>query len=585
MVRLLTPAEAAARAAAREARGRPPPQLMVLIVLACLMAGFLVGTSSTLQLGRGKRGRRPHPWSTLVWRGPRPGLVKRLCEDSCAGFTRNGVCDEGRPTLPYRALWRRQQDPAQSVYQVYCDLGTDCGDCGTWYHTNSHESDAWRPIRDLRKLDANFSLQTRQSVTPQPFWMAYARAEKDWDVSSYIHQHTLYEHGHTWAWHNLLKDCIDASLDKRDPLSRRLVLDVGANFGYYSLLAASMGCRSIAWEPVPYFAAYFKYALLRNNMTNAVQLRETIAGSEGGNLTVLAALTREWGAAGVDGANLRPEVRVDGELRNVTRPVERLDASVQQDVLILKVDVEGHEASVMQSAKQLLLQHEVKHIFLDYSPGVAEKRGDWRAVQAHPTMLLGLLRAGFTVLHLPDDFRSAWPDWEGRKQLPDMKEVTQQSLLYDIADTQRMQNGSLGCPLPQDLQGRSPGMYECGSIPEGLDPRSFRSSFGHSANLWAFRMQPWFANIGMPAALVPPTYDVQHKYFVLGGEFGTGGRACLKLPPHEQVMNRCPCTAKDECGELERLVTELAAAGQLPPFPVQEGSLEAATGGSSISNW
>lgn len=212
MVRLLTPAEAAARAAAREARGRPPPHFMVLIVLACLVAGFLVGTTSSLQLPRAgkascgclhgmllvwlrdlsapecpaaypaahfwrhlvpawhapacatghlddsqvlplcqhppapapptrprspacpglQRGRRSRPWSTLVWRGQRPGLVKRLCEDSCAGFTRNGVCDEGRPTLPYRALWRRQQDPAQSVYQVHCDLGTDCGDCGTW---------------------------------------------------------------------------------------------------------------------------------------------------------------------------------------------------------------------------------------------------------------------------------------------------------------------------------------------------------------------------------------------------------------------------------------------------------------------
>lgn len=54
MGRLLTPAEAAARAAAREARGRPPPHLMVLIVLACLVAGFLVGTSSTLPLPRGK---------------------------------------------------------------------------------------------------------------------------------------------------------------------------------------------------------------------------------------------------------------------------------------------------------------------------------------------------------------------------------------------------------------------------------------------------------------------------------------------------------------------------------------------------
>ena len=33
-----------------------------------------------------------------------------------------------------------------------------------------------------------------------------------------------------------------------------------------------MGCRSIAWEPVPYFAAYLKYALLRNNMTHTVQV-------------------------------------------------------------------------------------------------------------------------------------------------------------------------------------------------------------------------------------------------------------------------------------------------------------------------
>lgn len=109
----------------------------------------------------------------------------------------------------------------------------------------------------------------------------------------------------------------------------------------------------------------------------------------------------------------------------------------------------------------------------------------------------------------------------------------------------------------------------------------------------------------------------------MGGEFGTGGRPCLKLPPHEQaspaalsalclqptiqhpadvrtaptishfpthscesqVMNRCPCTAKDECGELERLVTQLAAAGQLPPFPVQEDSLAAAIEASSIESW
>ena len=149
-------------------------------------------------------------------------------------------------------------------------------------------------------------------------------------------------------------------------------------FGYYSLLAASMGCRVVAWEPVPYFAAYFKYALLRcsgartpstaaaaaggggggdaagnaeaftsthatqlrtanngggrsalprlrccaalcnkcpaplpcvprrNNMTHAVALRDTIAGSEAGELTIQAPLRGAWGAAGVDGNNIEP---------------------------------------------------------------------------------------------------------------------------------------------------------------------------------------------------------------------------------------------------------------------------------------
>jgi hypothetical protein len=30
--------------------------------------------------------------------------------------------------------------------------------------------------------------------------------------------------------------------------------------------------RVIAWEPVPYFAAFFKYALLRNNLTHLVEV-------------------------------------------------------------------------------------------------------------------------------------------------------------------------------------------------------------------------------------------------------------------------------------------------------------------------
>ncbi len=42
------------------------------------------------------------------------------------------------------------------------------------------------------------------------------------------------------VFHNVLKSsCVRADG------KRNLVLDVGANFGYYSLYAASMGCRSV----------------------------------------------------------------------------------------------------------------------------------------------------------------------------------------------------------------------------------------------------------------------------------------------------------------------------------------------------
>lgn len=60
---------------------------------------------------------------------PAPAAVKSVCENTCAGFTNNGICDEGRPNA--QATPESQPDSA-AVFEVQCDLGTDCGDCGPW---------------------------------------------------------------------------------------------------------------------------------------------------------------------------------------------------------------------------------------------------------------------------------------------------------------------------------------------------------------------------------------------------------------------------------------------------------------------
>jgi hypothetical protein len=41
------------------------------------------------------------------------------------------------------------------------------------------------------------------------------------------------------------------------------------------------------------------------------------------------------------------------------------------------------------------------------------------------------------------------------------------------------------------------------------------------------------------------------------------------IPCPLQVTHRCPCTNQTVCGELQDKVTALAAAGKLPPFPVE----------------
>jgi hypothetical protein len=111
---------------------------------------------------------------------------------------------------------------------------------------------------------------TRRTAHPTGFFAAFTSPALDIDASSQLGgAGALLEPGFTWVWHHALSEgCPQPGGGGEAPL----VLDVGANFGYYSLLAAALGCRVLAWEPVPHFAAFFKYALLRNNFTRAVEV-------------------------------------------------------------------------------------------------------------------------------------------------------------------------------------------------------------------------------------------------------------------------------------------------------------------------
>ena len=78
----------------------------------------------------------------------------------------------------------------------------------------------------------------KNTTSVPSFLMAYTDPTKDVDVSGQMEYGGVVEVGLTMMWYKALKDkCIQRGK------GRGLVLDVGGNFGWYSIYAASLGCR------------------------------------------------------------------------------------------------------------------------------------------------------------------------------------------------------------------------------------------------------------------------------------------------------------------------------------------------------
>ena len=148
------------------------------------------------------------------------------CADSCA-FARNGVCDDGSQLL------RRGADSSAPPARIRCALGTDCFDCGP-APTASADGGADHPS-SLFKQDS--FVQAAWTATEPSFIMPYANPDVELGVSRSMRSLRAIEPANTMFWQALSEQCCARG---------GVALDVGANFGYYSLFSAAMGCRVLA---------------------------------------------------------------------------------------------------------------------------------------------------------------------------------------------------------------------------------------------------------------------------------------------------------------------------------------------------
>ena len=150
--------------------------------------------------------------------------------------------------------------------------------------------------------------------------------------------------------------------------SDTVFVDVGANIGYFTLLAGSRihagsPGRVIAVEPNPECCALIERNLVINWSMCDIVLHKVAVGAQKGEA---------WLASPADraaNAHLATDGGEAGGERKFRVPMETLDALVPDGLAvdILKIDVEGHELSVFDGATRVLAQSPHIRIIMEWS--------------------------------------------------------------------------------------------------------------------------------------------------------------------------------------------------------------------------
>ncbi|MEZ5322865.1 MAG: FkbM family methyltransferase [Microthrixaceae bacterium] len=184
------------------------------------------------------------------------------------------------------------------------------------------------------------------------------------------------------------------------------VVDVGANAGLMSVVAAAAGAEVIAFEPVPRSRAWTLDNLARNALTDKVDLRpQAVSDSTGvASFHIPAGGAPSSASLGSEGFR-----GLDGEVVEVE--VTTLDAAgLPGEIALIKVDVEGHEHEVLRGAERTIEQSRPQLILEVNHDGPWRAIDEWLAAHDYRAQRLdGSARWVTSVRTLRSDrFRNLW---------------------------------------------------------------------------------------------------------------------------------------------------------------------------------
>jgi FkbM family methyltransferase len=135
----------------------------------------------------------------------------------------------------------------------------------------------------------------------------------------------------------------------------RVSLDVGANLGLFTYFLARYSPHVYAFEPNP-----LPYNVLKDIVDSNVTVYPMALTEATGEVELIVAKRRKGWTN--NGATLEP--KVDGKFIAVQVPGRRIDDLGIQNIGFIKIDVEGHERSVLSGAVETL-RHDRPALFIE----------------------------------------------------------------------------------------------------------------------------------------------------------------------------------------------------------------------------
>ena len=284
------------------------------------------------------------------------------------------------------------------------------------------QREGWRleePLPHAHRWTSPLGQTLHSFVTNTEPRFVFVYNPRDYDMTR-MARHGVLEPALTLAWHDATRACCRER--------RGMVVDVGGNFGWYTLYSIALGCDVFVIEPVPAWLEVLTLGIALNpGFASHVKIVQNVVYPDRGNYTLRVpkpegeermylGMTYMQGSAG----------RIKGykdhmTYTHVARAI-RLDDVVRGDVCLLKADVEGYEPQVLHTAQRVFAERRVYALQIEMS-----RAQDRQQRCATVKMLEHLGALGYAFKQADHAFVDAallppvgaWADAGGFDRLPD----------------------------------------------------------------------------------------------------------------------------------------------------------------------